>query len=69
MIGAMFADNTINDSKFNVMIFMKPYIVHSFEELDKLTEGEVVLFKDQAVLPEVKESIDAGIEMLNIEND
>jgi type II secretory pathway component GspD/PulD (secretin) len=69
MIGALFTQNAITDAKNNVIIFLKPYIVHSFEDYDKLTDGEVILFKDQAVLPEIKEAIDSSREMVeNIEN-
>ncbi len=68
MVGALFSQNTLLDSKFNVIIFMKPYILHSMDEFDHITGQEETLFKDDAVLPDVKETIDSGYERLkNIE--
>ena len=68
MIGALFAQNNITDGKYNVIIFMKPYILHSMDEFDHITEQEETLYKNDVVLPDVKETIDAGYEMLkNIE--
>ncbi len=68
MVGALFAQNTISDNKTNVIIFMKPYIIHSMDEFDHITEQEETLYKNDVVLPDVKETIDAGYEMLkNIE--
>ena len=68
MIGALFAQNQITDGKYNVIIFMKPYIIHSMDEFDHITEQEETLYKNDVVLPDVKETIDAGCEMLkNIE--
>lgn len=68
MIGALFSQNLISDNKINVMIFMKPYILHSMNDFDHLTDQEETLFKNDAVLHEVKEQIDTGFEMIkNIE--
>jgi type III secretion protein C len=68
LVGALFSQNNISDNKFNVIIFMKPYILHSMDEFDHLTQQEETLFLDDAVLPDVKETIDTGYERLkNIE--
>lgn len=68
MIGALFAQNTVSDSKSNVIIFMKPYIIHSMDEFDRITAQEETLYKNDVVLPDVKETIDSGYEMIkNIE--
>ncbi len=68
MVGALFSQNTISDVKLNVMIFMKPYILRSMADFDHLTEQEEALMKDEAVLPDVKETQDAALEMIkNVE--
>ena len=64
MIGALFANNFISDDKFNVMIFMKPYILHSMGDFDRITEQEEDLFKTENVLPDVKQSINSATEMI-----
>lgn len=68
MVGALFSQNTVTDQKLNVMIFMKPYILRSMADFDHLTEQEETLMQQEAVLPDVKETQDAAMEMIkNIE--
>ena len=64
VIGAMFAEDDRFNSKANVIIFMRPYIINSFEDYDRLTAEEEDLYKDQAKLQTLKEEFDDGTEMI-----
>lgn len=64
VIGALFSENDRQDSKFNVIIFLRPFIIDSFEEYDRLTESEEDLYKQQAGLQDLKEEFDGATEIL-----
>ncbi|MBS0627486.1 MAG: hypothetical protein JSS09_04675, partial [Verrucomicrobia bacterium] len=70
VIGALFAENDRTNSKSNVIIFLRPFIIDSFKDYDLLTADEEALYKEQASLQDLKEEFDAGPEMIkNLHND
>lgn len=70
VIGALFAENDRADSKSNVIIFLRPFIIDSFKDYDQLTADEEALYKEQAGLQDLKEEFDAGTEMIkDLHND
>ncbi|MES2198617.1 MAG: hypothetical protein V4489_00405 [Chlamydiota bacterium] len=70
VIGALFAENDRSNTKSNVIIFLRPFIIDSFKDYDLLTADEEALYKDQAGLQDMKEEFDAGTEMIkNLHND
>ncbi len=70
VIGALFSENDRSASKANVIIFLRPFIIDSFDEYDRLTQAEEELFKQEASLPTLKEDFDDGVEMIkNLDND
>ena len=64
IIGAAFSENDRANHKDNIIIFVRPHIVNSFEDYRQLTERQEMLYKDQAVLPILKEQFDEGIDMV-----
>jgi type III secretion protein C len=64
VVGALFAENDRLDTKANVIIFLRPFIVNSFEDYDRLTAAEEDMYKDQAKLQTLKEEFDDGTEMI-----
>jgi type III secretion protein C len=64
VVGALFSENDRTASKANVIIFLKPYIIHSYDEYKQITEHQEWLYKDNAVLPVLKEEFDAGLDMV-----
>lgn len=59
-IGAAFSKTRRTDEKRNVIIFVRPHIVRSFHDYQKLTEGQEEVFRDQAN----KKEFDAAFETL-----
>jgi type II secretory pathway component GspD/PulD (secretin) len=64
VVGAAFQENDRLNSKANIIIFVRPHIIDSFDDYKGVTENQENLFKDQAVLPVLKEEFDAGIDMV-----
>ena len=69
IIGALFSNNTRNYSKSNVIFFIRPHIINSYDDYKKVTEFQENLFKD--VLPplNLKEAFDGAIDMLKTYED
>lgn len=60
VIGALFSKTRKHDEKRNVVIFVRPHIIQSFQDYQKLTEAQEEVFRKQA---DVKD-FDAGIDIL-----
>lgn len=64
VIGAAFSENDRLNSKQNILIFVRPHIINTYEEYKEITSDQEQLLKDQAGLSILKEEIDAGIDMV-----
>jgi type III secretion protein C len=64
VIGAAFSENDRADTKNNVIIFIRPQIIHSYNEYKEITEHQENLYKDEMVLPVMKEEFDEGINLV-----
>jgi len=58
IIGAAFSKNEKLDEKKNVIIFVRPQIVHSMEDYGKITDKQEALFESQAAPRDFKEGVD-----------
>lgn len=59
-IGAAFSKTRRSDEKRNVIIFVRPHIVRSFHDYNKLTQSQAEVFREQAN----EKEFDAGLETL-----
>ncbi len=64
VVGALFSENDRALTKTNVIIFLKPYIINSYEQYKEITEHQEWVFKDNAVLPILKEEFDEGLDLV-----
>lgn len=62
-IGAAFSKTHENDEKRNVIIFVRPHIIHSFQDYRAVTQAQEDVYRDQASAKE----FDAGIHILPTE--
>jgi type II secretory pathway component GspD/PulD (secretin) len=69
VIGMAFQENDRLNSKANIIIFVRPHIINSFDQYRQLTETQENIFKDQAVLPVLKEEFDAGLDIIKTPED
>lgn len=66
VIGALFSENDRTASKGNIIIFVRPKIVNTYEEYKKITEHQEWLYKDNARLPVLKEWFDEGVDLVKV---
>jgi type II secretory pathway component GspD/PulD (secretin) len=65
LIGAAFQDNGTNKVTSNIVMFIKPHIVNSYEDYKKLTERQEDLYRNEGIA----EDIDNGIELVRTPDD
>ena len=64
LIGAAFANTSRLNQRDNIIIFMRPQIIKTFDDYKKITENQQTLFIDRGGLPVIKEWMDEGIDMV-----
>ncbi|MBM3207756.1 MAG: hypothetical protein FJZ57_04015, partial [Chlamydiae bacterium] len=64
VVGALFAQNDRATTKTNVIIFVRPIIIDSFEDYDRLTEEEEAMYKEDVTLQILKEEFDEATEKI-----
>lgn len=70
LLGAFFSENDRVASKQNVIIFLRPHIVDTYEEYKAITDQQHILFKDSLISPTLQEEFDKGIDLIkDVENE
>lgn len=69
VLGVFFSENDRVNSKANVIIFMRPQIVNTYDDYKAITEGQVNLYKENAVMPVLKEEFDDAVDMVKKSED
>ncbi|MBS0653481.1 MAG: hypothetical protein JSR39_08160, partial [Verrucomicrobia bacterium] len=64
VVGALFSENDRSLSKSNIIIFLKPYIINSYDQYKEITEHQEWVYKDNATLPLLKEEFDEGLDLV-----
>lgn len=62
VVGAIFSQNDRFNSRDNLIFFIRPVIIDSIEEYDRITHNQECLYKETAVKQVLKEEIDEGID-------
>jgi type II secretory pathway component GspD/PulD (secretin) len=62
VIGAIFSENDRLNSRNNVIFFLRPVIIDSIEEYERVTQNQEELFKDWGSKQIIKEEIDEAID-------
>jgi type II secretory pathway component GspD/PulD (secretin) len=69
MIGALFSSQNDVISNTNIVIFLRPHIINSLEDLRTLTHNQEEIFRDQAGTPFLERCFDNGMEMIKTADD
>jgi len=69
LIGAAFSTDTSLDSDVNIVIFLRPRILNSLEDMRKLSISQEELFRDQAGTPFLERRFDEGMEIIKTIDD
>jgi type III secretion protein C len=62
VIGAIFSENDRFNNRDNLIFFIRPVIIDSIEEYERITQNQECLYKELGVKQIVKEEIDDGID-------
>jgi type III secretion protein C len=64
VVGLLFSENDRTAVKQNVIIFLRPQIINSYQEYKAITEHQEWLYKDSARIPVLKQEFDEGIDIV-----
>lgn len=64
VIGAIFSENDRLNARNNVIFFIRPVIIDSIEEYERVTQNQEELFKDWGSKQIIKEEIDEAIDTI-----
>lgn len=64
VIGLAFSENDRAASKKNLIFFLRPHIINSFDEYKELTDQQENVFRENALLPVLQEEMDQFIDLV-----
>ncbi len=68
-LASAFSVASKGDSRTNIVVFIRPHIIHSYEDIQKVTEEQEDLFRDAAGSPRLEKEFDEAMEHIKREND
>jgi type II secretory pathway component GspD/PulD (secretin) len=69
VIGAAFSKATDAISNSNIVIFIRPHVINSVEDMRRITTKEEDYFRDQAGTPFLERNFDEGMELIKTVDD
>lgn len=69
LIGAAFSQNNDIVSNTNIVVFIRPHIINSIDDMRSITHNQEEFFRDQAGTPFLERSFDNGMEMIKTADD
>ncbi|MBN2479997.1 MAG: hypothetical protein JXA94_07195 [Parachlamydiales bacterium] len=64
IIGAAFSSNIKNDSRNNIVIFLRPHIINSYKDMLNITENQEDYFREQTGTAPLERDFDEAIESI-----
>ena len=64
LIGAAFSKDNNTTNSQNIVIFLRPHIINSLEDLRRVTEDQEDAFRDQQGTPFLLHQFDEGMELI-----
>ncbi len=69
LVGAAFSKNNDTISNSNIVIFIRPHIINSIDEIRSVTKNEEDYFRDQTGTPFLEKGFDEALELLKTVDD
>ncbi len=70
IIGAAFSKDDKSENRDNIVIFLRPHIINSYEDMLNITENQEDYFRDQTGTPNLEKEYDESVEIMkSYEND
>jgi type III secretion protein C len=66
VIGPLFSENDRGNVKDNIIIFIRPQILKTYQEFKEMTEHQEWAYKDAASIPSLKEEFDDGVGLVKL---
>jgi type III secretion protein C len=63
-IGAALSSLSTSDTRSNIVIFMRPHIINSYEDMKRVTQDQEDLFREQAGSGFLESEFDEGMELI-----
>ncbi|MBS0614995.1 MAG: hypothetical protein JSR58_00395 [Verrucomicrobia bacterium] len=64
LIGLAFTESDRLNAKNNIIMFIRPHIIKTFDQYKEETAHQENLYKDSAILPVLKEEFDQGVDLV-----
>ncbi len=69
LIGAAFSKDQNSLTNSNIVIFLRPHILSSMDDLRSITHAQEEFFRDQAGTPNLEHSYDEAMELIKTIDD
>lgn len=69
LIGAAFSEYNDVDSYDNIVVFLRPHILNSMDDIRRITLEQEEYFRDQAPTPYLQKNFDEGMELIKTVDD
>jgi len=69
LVGALFSKSGDTISNSNIVIFIRPHIINSVEDMRRITTKEEDYFRDQVGTPFLERNFDEGMELIKTVDD
>lgn len=69
LVGALFSKNADAMTNSNIVIFIRPHIINSIEDMRKVSAKEEEFFRDQVGTPFLERNFDEGMELIKTVDD
>lgn len=68
-VGALFSRDDTNVNNSNIVIFMRPHIVNSLDDITRITHEQELFYRDQAGTPFLEHSFNESMELIKTVDD
>ncbi len=69
VVGALFSTETTSSSNGNIVIFLRPHILNSLEDMKKISQAQEDIFREQSGTPFLEQTFDEGMELIKTIDD
>ena len=69
IVGAAFSTETTSNANGNIVIFIRPHILNSLEDMKKYSQAQEDLFRDQSGTPFLEQTFEEGMELIKTIDD
>jgi type II secretory pathway component GspD/PulD (secretin) len=64
LIGAAFSENTDNNTRKNIVIFIRPHIINSYRDMNAIADNQEDYFRDYTGTPTLEQEFDESVDNL-----